>query len=306
MANFKDLVDIQVNGFGGSDFSSEALSVTDVYNVSKMLLEKGTSAYVPTLVTASASVYKRNIGVIKEAINQHNLCRKMIVGIHIEGPFISPKDGARGAHDIRYVSVANRELLTEILDAGGSLIKMLTVAPEVPHVEDLIRMACERKVLVSMGHTLATHKQIERAIEAGARCVTHLGNGIPSMLPRTDNPIYSFLSFEELTVMLITDGHHLPDPFIKTVLRSCGLDRVVVTSDAAPLAGMPPGSYVSLGGNVVLEANGKLHIPELGCLAGSSACLADCATYMEDHGILGEADILKVVRDNPAKLIGIS
>ncbi len=306
MAIYRDLVDVQVNGFGGKDFSSSALTIEDVITVSHLLAERGTVAYVPTLVTGPKEMYRRNISIIKEAMEQSELCQRMIVGLHIEGPFISEKDGARGAHDARYVSPADRSLMEDILEAGGSLVKMVTVAPEVPHIEDLITMVSERGIVVSMGHTLASEQQIERAITAGASCVTHLGNGIPSQLPRTDNPIFSFLSHPELTVMLITDGHHLPDPFIKTVFRTCPLEHIVVTSDAAPLAGMPAGSYVSLGGNVVLEPNGKLHIPALGCLAGSSACLADCATYLAKHKILGEADIMKVVRDNPKRLLGLA
>lgn len=305
MTDFSRLVDVQVNGFGGVDFSSAELTASDVSKVSRMLEEKGTAGYVPTLVTAPVDLFVRNIEVIKSAMAEDEVCHRMIAGIHVEGPFISGKDGARGAHNKRYVASADRKVLECILDTAGPLLKLFTVAPEVPHVVDLITMAIERDVVVSMGHTIASHKEIERAIEAGASCVTHLGNGIPAMLPRTDNPIYSFLSFDELTVMLITDGHHLPDSFIKTVIRACGVDRIVITSDAAPLAGMPPGKYVSLGGNVTLEPDGKLYIPSLGCLAGSSACLADCANHLFEHGLLDEEDVLKVTRDNPARLIGM-
>jgi N-acetylglucosamine-6-phosphate deacetylase len=305
MVRFSHLVDAQVNGFGGVDFSSADLTVVDVAKVSLMLEKKGTAYYVPTLVTSPVDLFVRNIEVIKTAMDEDAVSQRMIAGLHVEGPFISGEDGARGAHDKRYVASADRKVFERILDAAGPLLKLFTVAPEVPHVTDLITMASERNVVVSMGHSMASHKDIERAIDAGARCVTHLGNGIPAMLPRTDNPIFSFLSFEELTVMLITDGHHVPDPFIRTVCKTCGVDRIVVTSDAAPLAGMPPGKYVSLGGNVVLEPDGKLHIPSLGCLAGSSACLADCANHLFTHGILDEEDVVKVTRDNPAKLIGM-
>lgn len=305
MAIYRDLVDVQVNGYGGKDFSSSSLCVEDVILVSNLLAERGTAAYVPTLVTSPGEIYRRNIMVIIEAIEQSELCQSMIAGLHIEGPFISAKDGARGAHEARYVSAADRKFMSNILEIGGSLVKLVTVAPEVEHIEELITMVSERDIVVSMGHTLASEKQIERAIQAGASCVTHLGNGIPAQLPRTDNPIFSFLSHEELTIMLITDGHHIPDPFIRTVLRTCGTQRIVVTSDSAPLAGMPAGKYVSLGGNVVLEENGKLHIPTLGCLAGSSACLSDCAAYLDEHKILSEDDILTVTRDNPKRLLGL-
>lgn len=306
MSTYRGLIDLQVNGYGGIDFSASDLTVQQVKDVCRLLQERGTSRFLATLVSAPVRLYERNLSIIKQAREEDPTAFSMIVGFHIEGPFISRQDGARGAHDKRYVSLPNTSLLKRILAVGRPLVRMLTVAPELPGIEDVIALAKDEDVIVSMGHTLAQADQIERAIEVGASCVTHLGNGIPLMVNRTDNPIFSFLAHGALTVMLITDGHHLPPAFIRTVIRACNLDHIVVTSDSAPLAGMPPGSYVSLGGTVELEPSGRLFIPSQGCLAGSSACLADCAHYLEKRIGLVPTDVLRLTRTHPARLLGIA
>jgi N-acetylglucosamine-6-phosphate deacetylase len=300
------LIDLQVNGYGGVDFSSVGLSIAQVASACRQLRSRGTSRFLATLVTGPVDMYVRNLALIRQAMQQDAVAGAMIAGFHIEGPFISARDGARGAHDLRYVRQPDGAILEAILRAGGNLVKILTLAPELPGVDAIITMACDAGVLVSMGHTLASYDQIERAVACGASMVTHLGNGIPNMLPRTDNPIHGFLAIPDLTVLLITDGHHLPAPFIRMVLRTCGVERIVVTSDAAPLAGMAPGHYVSLGGQVVLEADGKLHVPALGCLAGSSACLSDCADFLARQGLMSADDIHRVTSQNPARLIGLA
>lgn len=303
--DFKDLVDLQVNGYGGVDFSSETLDIEQIHRLCEDLAARGTGRFLATLVTAPLEIYERNLGLLCKAIEQDSLVHDMIVGFHLEGPFISPEKGARGAHDPRFIQKADLNILKQLLYAGKNHIRMLTVAPELEGIETLIRAAREHNIIVSMGHSLANYYQIERAVLAGASCATHVGNGIPALLPRTDNPIVSFLSIPELNIFLITDGHHLPLPFINMAIRTCGLENLVVTSDSAPLGGMPPGHYVSLGGNVVLEPDGRLHIPSEGCLAGSSFCLAECAQFLQDHTKLTKIEIEKVVKLNPSRLLGL-
>ncbi|HRT39460.1 MAG TPA: amidohydrolase family protein [Rectinema sp.] len=303
MNSYATLIDLQVNGYGGIDFSAKDLTVEQVVYVCQILQSKGTSRFLATLVSSPQELYERNLVIIRQAMQKDETAARLIAGFHIEGPFISEKDGARGAHDKRFICKPDKKMLKCILKAGGSLVRILTIAPELTGIEDIIAMAKDENIIVSMGHTLADASQIERAIEKGASCVTHLGNGIPLMLHRTDNTIFAFLAHTELTIMLITDGHHLPVPFIRTVIRACGINNIVVISDSAPLAGMPPGSYISLGGNVILEPDGKLFIPSQGCLAGSSACIAECANYLKDNVGLSTEEIQKVTSTNPMRLL---
>lgn len=303
---FSNLVDLQVNGYGGVDFSSLNLSAEQIHRVCEELASRGTGRFLATLVTSPLEVYERNLTLIRLAIESDPLVHKMLVGFHLEGPFISPEKGARGAHDIHFVQNANLVFFKKLLRAGGPYIRLLTVAPELDGIEAIIQEARSQGILVSMGHTLATYDHIVRAVHAGASCVTHLGNGIPTLLPRTDNPIVSFLSIPNLNIFLITDGHHLPLPFINMVIRTCGTENLIITSDSAPLGGMPPGTYVSLGGNVVLESNGRLHVPSEGCLAGSSFCLAQCAQYLQDHTDLSKDTINRMMIHNPSRILGLA
>ena len=151
---------------------------------------------------------------------------------------------------------------------------------------------------------MAGASEVERAVDAGARSMTHLGNGIPGTIPRYDNPIWQALSDDRLTVMIITDGHHLPPPVIRTFLRAKGAAKCVVTSDAAPFAGLQPGEYTYGGIRVVLEKNGLLHNPVGGNLAGSSATMIDCMNHLASLDILDPDELVMVGHDNPLKLIG--
>jgi len=127
-------------------------------------------------------------------------------------------------------------------------IRLLTLTPELDGAPALIRRAVGLGIRVGLGHHMADAVAIDRAVDAGATFCTHLGNGIPNTLPRHPNPIWAQLADDRLTATFITDGHHLPPEFIRVALRAKGIGRFVVTSDASPLAGLPPGCYPALGG----------------------------------------------------------
>jgi N-acetylglucosamine-6-phosphate deacetylase len=229
-----------------------------------------------------------------------------LLGIHLEGPFISPEDGARGAHPRQHVRLPSCELFDRLRGLAGGHVSLLTLAPELPGAFELIRHARETGVVVSLGHHLGDREVIERACAAGATAATHLGNGIPNRLPRHPNPLFDQLDEERLWAMLISDGHHVPDAFIRVVLRVKGLERFIVVSDAAPVAGLAPGRYESLAQEVVLEESGLLWNPREGHLVGSSACLLDCVNRLAAATSLGEAELWRAAHDNPLELIGRS
>ncbi len=300
-----NLIDLQVNGYANVDFSSPSLTYQQVQKACRVLRQKGTDAFLATIVSSPLSVYERNIPLIIKGIETDPLIASMIIGFHLEGPFISPLDGPRGAHDPTCVIAGDVSVMKRLITLCGPYLKMITVAPEVARIVQIIEMAADHSVIVSMGHTLASPQQIEQAVEKGARCVTHLGNGISAMLDRTDNPIHTFLSIPGLYIMLIADGHHLPPPFIKMVIRTCGTHHTIITSDSAPLGSMPPGEYTSLGGKVVLESDGKLHIPSLGCLAGSSACLSECADFLLENRIASPSELDEMCFETPKALLDL-
>jgi N-acetylglucosamine-6-phosphate deacetylase len=153
---------------------------------------------------------------------------------------------------------------------------------------------------------MADEAHLWRAVQAGARALTHLGNGVPEFLPRHKNPIWAGLACEPLSAMIITDGHHLPDSLIKTFLRVKGEKNVIVTSDASPLSGLKPGTYTSMGQRVKMEESGRIVNPAKGCLAGSSLLIRACLNHLWMKGLLEYDELLRVGFSNPLNLVAIA
>ncbi len=295
-------IDLQVNGFVGVDFSSTKLTEDNFLQATEKLLESGTHAFLPTIITSSMELYKRNIEIITNAISKAGL-KEHVPGFHLEGPFISREPGAVGAHNPEYVQNPDISILDQLIGFSGNTIKLLTVAAELPGVCNFIKYATSRNITISLGHQNAGKCAIKAAAEAGASTLTHLGNGLSNMLPRHDNPIWNSLACDELTPMLITDGHHLPAEFIKCVVKMKGAENIIVVSDMSSAAGLPPGRYNVLGNDAVLELNGKLHNPEKQCLVGSGSTMKQCMEFLASLEILSNAELEIVGYYNPKKLI---
>ena len=304
-------VDLQVNGYAGVDFSGPDLTLAAVEKTTGVLYRRGTLAFCPTVVTSPEPVYRQALPVLAQAMQVQprpgsGEGRSRLCGIHLEGPFISPEEGAVGAHPRQYVQAPSLARFDELYALAGGQIALLTLAPELPGALDLIRHACAYGVTVSIGHTLANADQIMAAVEAGATLSTHLGNGCPNYIHRHHNPLWPQLAAAGLSAMLITDGHHLPPELIAVALAAKGAGRVIVTSDASPAAGCPPGEYTFFGTRALLEPSGRLRNLESDTLAGSSATLLDCMNYLASLALLDEAALWQVGRDNPLRVLGLS
>ncbi len=298
------LVDLQVNGFKGVDFSDPGLTEDKFIRTCRMLLDRGTSSFLPTIVTSPEDNYRKILPVMAKVLDMPEFEGRLL-GIHVEGPFISPEPGACGIHNREWIRKPDITFLNELFECSGEKIKLLTIAAEVEGAEEITGHAVSLGISVSLGHQMADESDIERVVKAGASAMTHLGNGIPATIPRHRNPIWAGLSNDSLTAMLITDGHHLPSAVIKSFIKAKGVSRCIVTSDASVIAGMPPGTYSYGGENVVLEENGLLHNPERGCLAGSSSTMIECMNHLASLNFLTTDELLKVGFYNPLRLIGI-
>lgn len=293
--------DLQVNGFMGVDFSDARLSADGFRRAAEALFEAGTDLFLPTIVTSPREVYRRNVDLIERTVDREGW-RDRVPGVHLEGPFLTPVDGAIGCHNTDWVRLPDPAFLDELRD----FIRLLTIAPERPGATDLVRHATARGIVVSAGHCLPSPDDLAAFAAAGGRLLTHLGNGCPQLLDRHRNPVLAGLACDDLTAMIITDGHHLPPELIKVVLRCKGPDRVIVTSDAAPIAGLPPGRYRQFGGDeVVLEPSGRISCPRTGQLAASSATAARCRAYLESLDLLAEEELDAVCWRNPLRIIGV-
>ena len=298
------LVDLQVNGFEGADFSSSELTKDSFTHACRELLNTGTTAFLPTMITSPTDIYQRNLPIMTKVMQQDEFKHRLL-GFHIEGPFINPADGARGAHYPDWIQPCNIDFLKEIIQLSHNNVRLITIAADCEGAAELTEFAVSQGITVSLGHHMANEDDLQKLVKAGAKALTHLGNGIPLVLPRHDNPLWASLANDSLTAMIVTDGHHLPVSMIKTIIRTKTPARCIVVSDASPLTGMPPGKYTTLGNEVVLEENGRLHNPKAGHLVGSSATMAQCIEYLASLNLLTLDELIAMAFYNPLKLIGI-
>jgi N-acetylglucosamine-6-phosphate deacetylase len=209
----------------------------------------------------------------------------MIVGYHIEGPWLNPEPGYRGAHPPAPMHAPSLSEFERLQSAAGGRIKLITLAPEWPGSEECIAAITRAGVHVSLGHTNASEAHIDAAIRAGARFATHVGNGTPQQLHRHDNVIQRLLARDELIACLIPDGIHLPHYALKNFVRAKPEGRVLFTTDAMSGAGAKPGLYRVGRLEVEVGADGIARDPGgSGGFAGSTLTPDDgvrrCAQYL--------------------------
>ncbi len=300
------LVDLQVNGFRGMDFNSLPVAAELAGKVTRELWAEGITSYLATLITNSPAALEEGCRAIARGCEEDEAARDGIAGIHLEGPFISPEDGPRGAHAKAFVRAPDWDLFRRWQDAAGGRIRLLTLSPEWPEAPAFIEKAAGSDVLVSIGHTAATPEQVRAAVDAGARVSTHLGNGAHLVLPRHPNYLWEQLADDRLSACFIADGFHLPDAVMKVLLRAKGR-RALLVSDAVYLAGLPPGTYdTHIGGKVVLTEEGKLHLAaNANLLAGSAAMLLRGVERLVVAGLCGLAEAWSLASTRPAGLLGL-
>ena len=299
-------IDVQVNGFAGHDVNAARPSADEVAGMVRALWARGITGVCPTVCTGSEDEIERRLEAIARACDSDPMVGRSVVGIHVEGPYISREDGPRGAHPLEHVREPNVAEYARWQAASGGRVRIITLSPEHPGAIEYIAAITADGVIASVGHTAATSQQIRAAVLAGAHFSTHLGNGAHALVPRHPNYIWDQLAEDGLMAGFIFDGQHLPPPVMQTVVRAKGIDRTVLVSDAIEVAGRPPGVYdTSIGGRVELLADGRVNLVGTPYLAGSSASLIDCVRNAVRFAGLTLRDAVKLVSANPARLLGL-
>jgi N-acetylglucosamine-6-phosphate deacetylase len=299
-------LDIQVNGFAGGDFNAGDATPETVAHIVARLADEGVVHCLPTVITQSHARMARCLSVIVAAMAQDHSVRDAVAGIHLEGPWISPVDGARGAHPREHARMPKWDEFARLQDAAQDCIKLVTLAPElegaIPFIEQLARAG----IVVAIGHTMATTQDIADAVNAGATLSTHLGNGAPAMLPRHPNMIWDQLAEDHLFASAIFDGHHLPASVMRVLAKTKGAERLILTSDAVALARMTPGIYeAAVGGKVELREDGRLSVLGTPYLAGSASSLKDGVEHAVRDAGVSLADACRMASLTPAALLGL-
>jgi N-acetylglucosamine-6-phosphate deacetylase len=295
-------MDTQVNGFRGLDYSSENLKLEDVVVMAEMLAASGTTCHFPTIVTSSRDITTKNLKIINSALLKYPELNVAIGGIHIEGPYISSEDGARGAHNLKFVRNPDYEEFSEWQNVSGGRIRQLTLAPERPGAINFIKRVSSDGVIVSIGHTAASPEIIKTAIHAGAGMSTHLGNGSHRMIPRLKNYIWEQLASDNLHASIITDGFHLPFSVVKVILRAKTLDRVILVSDVAVLGGMKKGIYKWGDIDVEVYNDGHLGLAGTEYLAGAGHLFDHSLAWLMNETNLSPGKAVSLCTMNPCRL----
>jgi N-acetylglucosamine-6-phosphate deacetylase len=299
------LIDIQVNGFAGADLNRPDLDEAGVARVVRSLRTVGVTRFCPTVCTQGYEHMTRALRVIAAACRGHRWIGRAVAGLHVEGPYLSPEDGPRGAHPLEHVRPPDWDEFRRFQDAADGRIRILTLSPHWPSSAEFISRVATAGVVVAIGHTSATPEQVRAAVAAGARLSTHLGNGSHAMLPRHVNYIWEQLAADELSASIIVDGHHLPPSVVKTIVRAKGVARTILISDAVGLAGMPPGDYDWLGLKVTLSPQGRISLTGTPYLAGSALDLASALPRVMAYAGVSLADAVTMACVNPARLLGL-
>jgi len=295
-------IDIQVNGFAGIDFNSPAFVGDDLLPVCKALLRTGVTRFCPTLITGSQERLMRGVRQILEAYEKHALVRSMVIGIHVEGPYIAPEDGPRGAHPREYVSDPDWDEFLNLYELSRGLVRIVTVAPERPGALDFIRKASEAGLVVAIGHCAPETDEIDAAIEAGAVLSTHLGNAAHQVLLRHANYIQKQISHDGLMASIICDGTHLPDYFVKNLVRAKGKTRIILVTDAMAAAGAPAGRYTLGDLEVEVGPDRVSRLPGTPYLAGSSLTMDEAVGNCARFAGIRLVSAIAMATANPARL----
>jgi N-acetylglucosamine-6-phosphate deacetylase len=299
------LFDLQINGCGGRNFSSEELTAEDVRHVVRVCRRHGLGGFCPTLVTNSAEALRHGFATLRRAGEADAEVAAAAPGFHLEGPYISPEDGPRGAHPRAHVRPPDWDEFRRLQDAAGGRIRLVTLAPEHEGGLRFIERLTAAGVVAALGHTAADGGRIRDAVKAGARLSTHLGNGSHAVLPRHPNYVWDQLAEDGLWASLICDGHHLPESVVKCLLRVKTPARTVLTCDASPLAGLPPGRYRAWGGEYEARPDGRVVVPGTGYLAGSGSFTDACVGRAVAWGGVSLREALEMAGARPRELLGL-
>jgi len=302
------LIDNQVNGFDGVSFAFGGGELTEegILKATKALWGRGVTTYLPTLTTDKTELLLKNFSILAKVKNNKNLLGS-IPGFHLEGPYISPVDGYRGAHSLNYVRKPDWKQFMEFYKASGNNILTITVAPELEGAQDLIKKCIEKGIVVALGHHNGTIEDINLAVENGARISTHLGNGCANLINRHNNPLWPQLANDKLSISIICDGFHLLPEEIRVFYKVKGPEKTIITSDVTKYANMEPGIYKNIDGDdIELTVDGKIQYPAQKVLAGSASSLDKGVGHIMKVTGCSLAEAIRMASTNAAKLYNLN
>lgn len=292
-------IDQHIHGAGGSDGMDG--SERDIQIISETVAKEGTTGFLVTTMTQSPENISKALGAVKEVMAKGEYKGAEVLGVHLEGPFISPKH--IGAQPLEYVAKPSVEIFDEYDRISGGNIKIVSLAPEQEGGLELVEHLAKLGKVASIGHTGAKYDDVERAVKAGAQNVTHTYNAQTALHHREVGVVGSAMLFDELYSEAICDIIHLSIPAIKLLIKNKPHNKFVLITDAMRAKGMPDG-ISELGGQTVIVKGGEARLED-GTLAGSVLKMNVAVKNLVERVGVKFEDAIDFATRNPAENIGV-
>ncbi|MDP9727191.1 MULTISPECIES: N-acetylglucosamine-6-phosphate deacetylase [Alicyclobacillus] len=294
-------IDMHVHGANGADVMDGTSSAIE--KIGQFHIQHGTTGWLPTTLTAPIEALEKSIQA--SGIAQQTAWRSgsaQVLGVHLEGPFLSPSK--MGAQNPVFVQPPNISIMKRLLETVPGLVRKVTLAPEQPGALQLIQFLREEKVIVSIGHTVASYEETIKAFEAGATHATHVFNAMNSIHHREPGAVGACLLSQNVICELIADGHHVHPEVLKLVMRLKGKDGVILITDAIGATGKPDGVY-QLGGMNIVVKQGISTLQDSQSLAGSTLTMDEAIRNMMIQVGVTLFEAIQMASLTPARELGL-
>ena len=287
--------DLQVNGYAGVDFNADAVTPGDLHRACERLEADGVEGCLVAVITDSVDAMCRRLSALAAMRERDPVAARVIAGFHIEGPFLNPADGYRGAHPRNAIRRADTDAMRLLLDAAAGLARLVTLAPEQDPGFMVTRLLVAEGVIAAAGHTDASVDLLRGAIDAGLSMFTHVGNGCPMVMHRHDNIVQRVLGLaDRLRVSFIADGAHVPFVALRNYLRLVPLERCAIVTDAIAPAGLGPGRYTLGRWDIVVGDDMVPRSPDGSHFVGSGVTMQQSAKNLRDELRLPEEAVRRL------------
>lgn len=297
-------VDLQINGGLGLAFPDlERKDLPLLTKISDFLWTQGIDGFLPTIVTTSIEKIQRSLSTIAEFNNSHTQENSaQILGVHLEGPFLNFQK--RGAHPAEYLLPLTIENIKQVLGDYSSIVKIITLAPELDPTEQVITYLKSLDIVISLGHSLATAKEAKKAFDLGASMVTHAFNAMPPLHHREPGLLGEAIINNNVYCGLIADGQHICPTMIQLLITASNFERgIFLVSDALAPIGLSDGIYPWDSRKIEVR-NGTARLFE-GTLAGTTLPLLIGVENLVNWGLCEIEKAIAMATESPRKAIGL-
>ncbi|MDB6118343.1 MAG: N-acetylglucosamine-6-phosphate deacetylase [Verrucomicrobiaceae bacterium] len=299
-------LDLQVNGYAGTDFNRDGLTAEALHHACACLKEDGCDQILATFITDTIENLERRMRTLVELRAKDPLAQEVIAGLHIEGPFINPEKGYVGAHPPQCVKPGNVDDAKRLLEAGQGLAKLVTLAPECDAGFATTAYLAGQGVVVSAGHCNPSLETLIESTEQGLSMFTHVGNGCPMLMHRHDNVVQRALALhEKLWLCFIPDGVHVEFYALRNYLRAAGIERSIFVTDAISASRLGPGNFTLAGWDIVIGEDLVARSPDGSHFVGSTVTVPRILVNARDHLGLSEGEVATLLDVNPRRALGL-